>query len=141
MEAGHCIECGAKEQGGLSCSEQFEYLLVWEHGDPQLYALHFWTVGNYMIQHRSGYTTEGYDLLKKLYCEACDNNWSNSHILRMNQKLTANKSFKITNPVPSLDRERIFRQWTFTVSDVYVAGEANAIESVLKWRNHIRTEL
>jgi hypothetical protein len=51
MESGYCVECGAKEHDGLSCSEQFGYLLVWEHNDPKLYELHFWTVSNYMLQH------------------------------------------------------------------------------------------
>ncbi|GIO95637.1 hypothetical protein J14TS5_07230 [Paenibacillus lautus] len=62
MESGSCIECGAKGIDGFSCYELFGFPLVWEHRDPALYALHFWLVSCYMLQHPSNYTEEGYPL-------------------------------------------------------------------------------
>lgn len=141
MESGYCVECGAAEQDGLSCSEQFGYLLAWEHSVPNLYALHFWTVSNYMLQHPSHFTKEGYDLTKSLFCDAYDYNWETSYILQKNREVTTNKTFKIVNPIPFLERARVLREWTMTVSDVYTEGENNAIENVKKWRDSIRTEL
>jgi hypothetical protein len=143
MESGYCVECGAKEQDGLSCSEQFGYLLVWEHNDPKLYDLHFWTVSNYMLQHPSHYTKEAYEHLKRLFCDAYDYNWDNSYILKRNREAaaTTNKNVKIVNPTLFLQRVRVLREWTITVNDVYAAGEKDVIENVKKWREHIRTEL
>lgn len=141
MIDGYCSECGAKEQDGLSCLEQFEYLLVWEHDDPDLYALHFWTVSNYMLQHPSNFTREGYQLTKSLFVEAYDNNWETPYILKRNRELTTNKPFKITNPTPLAERMRVLRTWSMTVNDVYAAGEMKAIESIKKWRTAIRAEL
>jgi hypothetical protein len=141
MEAGYCAECGAEEQDGLSCSEQFGYLLAWEQHDPDLYALHFWTVSVYILQHPSLYTKEGYDLTKNLFCDAYDYNWATSYILKKNREVTTNKAFKIANPVPFLERARVLRTWTMTVNEVYTAGENNAIENVKRWRDSLRTEL
>jgi hypothetical protein len=141
MESGYCIECGAKEQDGLSCSEQLGYLLVWEHNNPKLYDLHFWTVSNYMLQHPSSYTKEGYEQLKSLFCDAYDYNWDISYILKRNREATTNKKIKIVNPTHFLERVRVLCKWTMTASDVYAAGENNAIENVKKWRENIRTAL
>lgn len=141
MKDGFCVECGGKEQEGLSCSEQFGYLLAWEHNDPRLYALHFWAVSSYMLQHKSHFTREGYVLTQKLFCDAYDHNWETDYILKKNRELTTNKNFKIANPVPFLERERVSKQWTMTMSDIYTDGEKNAIENVLKWRKSIRSEL
>jgi hypothetical protein len=140
MESGCCVECGAKEQDGLSCSDQFGYLLAWEHNDPKLWALHFWTVSNYMMQHPSHYTEEGYEQLKKLFCDAYDYNWDSAYILKKNRESTSKRDFKITNPTPFLERVRVLRDWSLTVSDIYAAGEINAIENVKRWRECIRVE-
>jgi hypothetical protein len=69
------------------------------------------------------------------------NDWETSYILKKNRELTTNKNFKIVNPVVFLERNRVSKQWTMTVSDVYSAGEKNAIENVLKWRESIRNEV
>jgi hypothetical protein len=141
MESGYCVECGAKEHDGLSCSEQFGYLLVWEHTVPKLYDLHFFTVTNYFLQHPSNYTKEGFEQLKSLFLDAFDYNWDNPYTLKKNRELIKNRNFKITNPTPFLERVRILSKWTMTVSDVYAGGEKNAIENIKKWRECIRTEL
>ncbi len=140
MESGRCIECGAKEIDGFSCYELFGYPLVWEHNDPKLYALHFWLVACYMIQHPSNYTVEGYKNLVSLFTDAYDNNWDTAYILRRNREGLKNLS-KITNPVPSNERNRKLRLWPMTIEDVYLGGEKNAIENIIKWKEKIRNEL
>ena len=140
MKDGICAECGTMEQDGLSCSEQFGYLLAWEHNDPALFALHFWTVSCYLLQHRSYYTTEAYDDLVGLFRDAYDNGWSNSRILKRNRSLTERSKIKITNPVPIEQRQMDLRHWPMTVGDVYAAGEPNAVEQIKKWRNTIRRD-
>ncbi|MCQ6559265.1 DUF5946 family protein [Paenibacillus mendelii] len=140
MEAGRCIECGAKEIDGLSCFDLFGFPLVWEHNDPELYALHFWLVSCYMIQHPSNYTVEGYKLLVQLFIEAYDNDWSISYILKKNREITANLS-KITNPLPNKDRKRERRWWSMTIEDIYLGGERHAIDNITKWKEKLRGEL
>ena len=140
MESGRCIECGAKEIDGFSCYELFGFPLVWEHNDPKLYALHFWLVSCYMIQHPSNYTIEGYKSLVKLFTDAYDNNWDTAYILRRNREELKNLS-KITNPLPSNERNRELRLWPMTIEDIYLGGEKNAIENIIKWKEKIRNEI
>lgn len=140
MQAGRCIECGAKETDGLSCYELFGFPLVWEHHDPELYALHFWLVSCYMIQHPSTYTEEGYNHLVNLFTDAYDNNWDTAYILKKNRELVRNMD-KITNPLPSEERTRKLRLWSITIEDIYAGGEEHAIENIQKWRDCIRNEL
>ncbi|MFU1792971.1 DUF5946 family protein [Paenibacillus azoreducens] len=140
MENGKCIECGAKEAEGLSCYEMFQFPLVWEHNDPRLYALHFWLVSCYMIQHPLNYTEEGYRLLVKLFSEAYDHNWDTSYILKKNREL-ASKVGKIVNPLPSGKRKRILRKWSMTIEDLYIGGEENAINGIKKWRETLRADI
>lgn len=138
MKDGFCIECGAKEEDGLSCWEQLGYLLAWEQNNPKLYALHFWTVSRYMLQHPSNFTKEGCALTKKLFRDACDYNWETPYILKKNREVTTNKTFKIVNPIPVAEKVRVLTKWDMTVNDVYAAGEKNAIEKGAsvesKWR-------
>lgn len=140
MESGTCIECGAKGIDGLSCFELFGFPLVWEHHDPELYALHFWLVSCYMIQHPSNYTEEGYRHLVQLFKEAYDHGWDNSYILKRNRELITNVG-KITNPTPNQDRKRKLKCWSMTIEDIYLGGEKNAIANIVKWKERIRSEL
>jgi hypothetical protein len=140
MDLGKCIECGAKETDGFSCYEMFQFPLVWEHNDPELYALHFWLVSCYMIQHPSNYTEEGYKLMVNLFTEAYDNEWPTEYILRKNRNLIT-KIDKITNPLPNNNRKRIYRNWSMTIEDIYITGEENAINKIKKWKEQVRKDL
>jgi hypothetical protein len=140
MKNGRCMECGAMELDRYSCYEQFGFPLAWEHQDPELYALHFWLVSCYMIQHPSNYTDAGYDQLVDLFRDAYDNNWDAATILRENRERIQTVA-KIANPLPSKERSRSQRSWTRTINDVYIGGEAMAIDNIKKWRDAIRSEL
>lgn len=140
MDSGRCVECGAKEIDGLSCYELFGFPLVWEHNDPELYALHFWLVSCYMIQHPSNYTKEGYQLMVQLFTEAYDSGWDTAYILKRNRELVS-KVGKITNPLPKEKRSRNLTFWSMTIEDIYLGGEKNAIANIIKWKERIRCEL
>lgn len=140
MEDGKCIECGANQTEGHSCYEMFQFPLIWEHNDHELYALHFWLVSCYMIQHPSNYTKDGYHLLINLFTKAYDGKWDTEYILLKNREL-ASQIKKITNPVPNKERERISEKWSMTIEDVFKSGETNAINSINKWTEHIRMDL
>ncbi|MCX7745268.1 MAG: DUF5946 family protein [Clostridia bacterium] len=140
MKAGICIECGTRETDGLSCYEMFSFPLVWEHNDPELYALHFWLVSCYMIQHPSKYTGEGYKHLVNLFIDAYDNDWDTPYILKKNREIVKSVG-KITNPIPSKERKRELRLWSMTIEDIYSGGEQNAIMNINKWKERIRNEL
>nr|WP_288824978.1 DUF5946 family protein [uncultured Clostridium sp.] len=140
MKEGICIECGNRERDGLSCYEQFGFPLVWEHNDPKLYALHFWLVSCYMIQHSSNYTEEGYKLLVNLFIDAYDNDWDTPYILKKNREIIKSVS-KITNPISSKERNRELKHWSMTIEDIYLGGEQNAIVNINKWKEKIRNEL
>lgn len=140
MENGRCIECGAQERDGLSCYEMFQYPLAWENSEPKLYALHFWLVSCYMIQHPSNYTEEGYNLLVKLFTEAYDHEWPTDYILQKNRELVSEIN-KVTNPITNNERKRILRNWSMTIEDIYLGGEENAIKNIKKWRDQVRKDL
>ncbi|UKJ83747.1 hypothetical protein H1W83_29200 (plasmid) [Priestia megaterium] len=140
MKSGKCIECGANEIDGLSCYEMFQFPLVWEHNDPNLYDLHFWLVSCYMIQHPSNYTKGGYNLMINLFKSAYDNKWATGYILRKNRELVSNVA-KITNPLPSHKRKRVFRRWSMTIESIYIGGENNAINNINIWKETIRKDL
>lgn len=140
MISGKCSECGAQETDGYSCYELFGFPLVWEHNDPKLYELHFWLVSCYMIQHPSNFTEEGYKHLINLFIDAYDNDWDSPYILKKNREIVKSVS-KITNPIPSMERERILRKWPMTIEDIYLGGEKNAILNINKWKDHVRNEL
>jgi hypothetical protein len=140
MEDGKCIECGANQVEGHSCYEMFQSPLVWEHNDPNLYALHFWLVSCYMIQHPSNFTKDGYKQLVNLFIAAYDGRWKTNYILRKNREMVANAG-KITNPSPNQERKSKYRKWSMTIEDIFIGGEEEAIGTINKWKEHIRMDL
>ena len=140
MESGRCKECGARETDGLSCYEMFGFPLGWEHNDPELYALQFWLVSCYMIQHPSNFTEEGYSNLLDLFTDTYDKGWDAPQILRRNREVIKSAG-KIANPVPCEERKRAQRHWPMTIEDIYLGGEENAIRNISEWKELIRKEL
>ncbi|WP_010272670.1 DUF5946 family protein [Paenibacillus senegalensis] len=140
MESGRCTECGARGVDGFSCYDLFGFPLTWEHNNPELYALHFWLVSCYMIQHPSNFTHEGYQLLVRLFTEAYDNDWDTPYILKKNRELVSHVG-KIANSTPNELRKRSLKQWSMTIEDIYLGGEEQAISNILKWRERVRSEV
>lgn len=93
-----------------------------------------------MIQHPSNYTEEGYHHLMKLFTDAYDHEWPTHYILQQNRRLVS-KINKITNPLPNHKRQRISKNWSMTIEDIYVGGEKNAIKNIKKWKEIVRRDL
>lgn len=140
MKKGRCVECGGHEQDGYACDEMFHFPLAWEHNDPQLYALHFWLVACYIIQHPSIYTTEAYKHLVDLFKEAYDNQWDTAYILKKSREKIKGINH-IATPLKSKKRQRVAKECSFTIGNIYIGGEENAIENIKKWKDSIRNEL
>jgi hypothetical protein len=140
IEQGRCIECGAHMQEGYRCNEMFHYPLAWEHNDPELYALHFWLVSCYIIQHPSIYTPEAYDHLIDLFKRAYDEEWDTEMILHKNREKLKEIPL-VMNPVKEIQPPIERKEWSCTVADVYLGGEAMAIESIKHWRECVREEV
>ena len=140
MVNGYCAECGCKTTDGYLCYEQFGFPLAWEHNDPELYALHFWLVACYMIQHPSNYTKEGYNQILNLFIDAYDNKWAPSYILKINRERIKSID-KITSSEPNSMRKRVLRNWTMTIQDIYLGGEENAIDRINDWKDAVRKDL
>ncbi|MFS0839221.1 DUF5946 family protein [Paenibacillus sp. 1P03SA] len=139
-ESGRCMECGAAGIDGFSCWELFGFPLVWEHHDPELYALHFWLVSCYMIQHPSRFTEEGYRHLVRLFIDAYDQDWKTAYILKRNRELMKNIR-KLTTALPDQDLKRKPALWSLTIEDIYLGGEQHAIANILRWKERLRHEL
>lgn len=60
--------------------------LAWEHNNPELYALHFWLVSYYIIQHPSIFTQEAYRHLVDLFKNAYDEKWETKTIRQKNRE-------------------------------------------------------
>ena len=71
---------------------------------------------------------------------AYDNNWDTPYILEKNREIVKSVG-KITNPIPSQERQRELRLWPMTIEDIYLGGEKNAIQNINKWKEKIRNEL
>ncbi|MGF2144783.1 DUF5946 family protein [Vagococcus fluvialis] len=140
MIDGICSECGAQSIDNLSCHELFNYPLAWEHNDPELYALHFWLVSCYMIQHPSSFTEEGYKGLLDLFIEAYDNSWDTKYILKKNRQLVKTIK-KIRTSLPNENRQRFKREFSMTIENVYSDGEKKAIQNILSWRENLRKDI
>ena len=140
MIDGKCAECGAKSIDNLTCHELFDYPLAWEHNDPDLYALHFWLVACYMIQHPSSFTEEAYTGLLNLFTEAYDNAWDTQTILKKNRELVKTIK-KIRTSIPNEERVRVQRQFSMTIEAIYTGGEKNAIQNILLWKKRVRADI
>ena len=118
----------------------FKFPSMWEHNDPEMYALHFWLVSSYMIQHPSNHTENAYKLMLELFTDAYDNKWPTDYILRKNRQLVS-KIDKITNPLPNIKRKCLFKNWSMTIEDIYLGGEENAINNIKEWKKKVRMDL
>jgi hypothetical protein len=140
IEKGRCVECGAHMLDGYRCDEMFHYPLAWEHNDPELYALHFWLVSCYIIQHPSIYTQEAYDHLIDLFKRAYDEKWNTEMIVQQNREKLKEIPL-VVNPVKEIEIPDVRKEWSSTIADIYLDGEEKAIESIKYWRDCVRKEM
>jgi hypothetical protein len=140
MNASHatCPECGALHVAGLTCAEQFGVLLAWEYDDPELQAEHFLTVACYNVQHPAQFTEEAMAGLRSSLIDRLDHGAS-IDVLR--QRAAGAYEGKKRVLKPESERRLEFRQWSMTISDVYLEGRRQgAANRVRRWATSIRSE-
>lgn len=87
-----------------------------------------------MIQHPSNFTAEGYKQLVNLFIDAYDNDWDTPYILKKNREIVKSVG-KITNPIPSNERQRELRLWPMTIEDIYIRGEKKQFRILINGKN------
>lgn len=135
----HCPECGNPYQDGLTCEEQFHYVLSWEWHDLALSAKHFLTVASYNLQHPSQFTVESLAALQTIFITHLDEGVPIDQ-LRRRMARHADGSQRVV--VPVAERQPVLRTWPLTIAHVYHANQPDgAAERVQAWAEAIRTAL
>jgi hypothetical protein len=134
-----CPECGAPALDELTCWDRLGLILAWEGDDPDLAALHFFTVACYNLQHPAQFTDAAIVYLRTGFVDALDQGVSASELRRR-----AATQFEGAKRVlrPAVERHPELRQWSTTIADVYDAGQpSGAADRVRAWAAAIRKEL
>jgi hypothetical protein len=138
-DGARCGECGARRVEGLSCWEQFGWVVAWEAQDPELLAEHFLTVACYNIQHPAQFTDEVITGLQAALKERLDEGVPVEVIRRRNSKLYEGKKRVLKREA---ERRPVLRRWPMTIADVYIPEQPEgAAERVRRWAAAIRSEL
>lgn len=134
-----CRECGAAITGGLDCWGMLGQLIAWEYEDPELLALHFFTVASYNLQHPAQFRDDAFDGLKQLYCEALDKAWSQPEILKAARRANTGAGKVLKKPQEQVP---VLTSWPLTIADVCLPNQPEgAPERVRAWVKAIRAQL
>lgn len=134
-----CPECGAPKADGMDCWWQMGAICSWEWSDPELAALHFYTVACYNLQHPATFTNESLLALKDVFRQVYDHGWTPEQIRKAMAPRVAGTT-KVTRP--ESERRPVLRPWPMTVAHVYLVGQpAGAAARVRDWAAAIRREL
>ncbi|MEW5851601.1 MAG: DUF5946 family protein [Myxococcota bacterium] len=128
-----CPECGAPAVAGMGCVEMFGGVLAWEAHDPELLALHFYTVAAYNLQHPAQFTDETTTFLRAVFVEAWEKQWSSPEVRRV---VDGRRRARKPGPVlrKPADRHPVLKTWRKTLADVYVPDQPQgAAERVRAW--------
>lgn len=138
-QAATCPECGAPVSDGLDCETRFHWLLAQEAQDPELYALHFYNVALYNLQHPAQFTDEAQDGLKTLFLQAWKEHWPQPKILKAARAANMGEGKVIR---PEAEREPVLRPWTMTIADVWLPDRPeDVVTRVRAWAQAIFAEL
>lgn len=139
MAEPRCPECGAPAIDGMGCFEQLAWTIGWESEDPELLALHFYTVASFNMQHPAQFTDETLAGLRSLYIEAVDAGWTGEQVRRRAVEVGTGQA-KVLRP--ESERRPVLRRWSRTIADVYWPEQpAGAAERVRAWVAAVRAEL
>lgn len=136
-----CPECGAPPASGMTCFEQLAAVLGWESVDPELAALHFYTVAAYNLQHPAPFTDEALEGLRITFREAIDEGLSGPEVRRrVDRRLALAGKKKVLKA--EADRRPVRRTWQKSLADVYLPDRPQgAAERVRAWATAVRAEL
>ena len=123
----------------FSCRDTLAAILGWEHADPELSRLHFFTVACFNLQHPAPFTGEALAGLKTGFREVMDGAAPVSSIRRKAARAFEGKRRVLK---PEADRHPVRAEWECTIKDVYAGGRsAGAAQRVRRWAEVIRSRM
>ncbi len=126
-----CPECGASDQDGLACRQQWEALLGLEFSDARTWPAHFLTVACYRLQHPQtfGLTEAAREQLWRALANVVEQGQSVDEARRAMQRTfdgATRVRAKAVTPVARV-------AWSRTVADVYPPEPMAHVERVWAW--------
>jgi hypothetical protein len=139
-----CLECGAKNEPGTTCTESFHQMLFWEAEHPDFAAqVHHLMVLAYHLQHPSLYSPDGLQYAIDLLIDFHVRGLPPEHVRqrgrarvdssRRKWKIRASPGMTGAYPQPVT--------WTYTTADVIAAGLEAYPASVRQWTETIYQDL
>jgi len=112
-----CPHCGASLPAGTTCDEIFGAFLEKDYVDPGYGAVHFLTVGVFMIQH-GRYSDEALAWIQPLMRDFLEGKATQEQIRRASQRQVdqSKRDWKVTRPPGAPPAPDI--AWTMTIADV-----------------------
>ena len=126
-----CPECGAPDQAGLTCREQWEALLGLEFSDARTWPAHFLTVACYQLQHPQTFRLT--EAAREQLWRALEN------VVEQGQPVDEARrdvqhAFDGATRVRAKGQAPIPRiAWNYTVADVYPLKPMAHVERVWAW--------
>jgi hypothetical protein len=134
-----CPECGAQAPGeDPDCFARLGRLIAWEYDDPALYALHFYTVATYNLQHPAQFTDDALAGLEAAFRRAVDGRLDAPAV-----RAIVGRAFDGPRRVirPEAERRPVPRAWPVTIADAVGEGPAGAADRVWTWAAATRAAL
>jgi hypothetical protein len=127
-----CPACGAGLPSGTTCDELFGRFLEKDYVDPGYGAVHFLTVGVFMIQH-GRYSDEALAWIQPLIRDFLDGKATQEQIRRASQRQVdqSRRAWKVTRRPGAPPAPRL--AWTMTIADVArQARDAASYQTAIK---------
>jgi hypothetical protein len=116
----------------------FEALLAWEWQDRELGAVHFLTVGSYLLQHPASLTEGALSALRSAFAGVVDGEMTVEQVRGTHDRQFSGEQRARRNHT-EVDPE--LHTWSMTIADVYTGGPPNAADQVRRWAQAIRDEM
>lgn len=140
MPTSPCPECGAPVPEGGTCRDLFHKLLLLEAEVPGVpgTALHFFVVGNYVLQHPIDHhvSTEVQEGLRVQHAAMLDGETTIAQIRGQNHGLP-----RISVPKGEPLPEWPTREWPLTVADICDSGVDEFVDRLMRWAHSVREVL
>ena len=137
-----CPECGAVQNDGKTCQDDFHQMLYWEAEDPALGRVHHLMVLCYNLQHASLYSPEGLHHARGLLRNFVEEGLSTEDVRRLNRDIvdSGKRQWKIKGDKVQGSWDGPVT-WTMTAADVVAGGMANYCDNVEAWADTVHESL
>lgn len=139
----YCPECGAEWADGKTCQDDFNQMLAWEFGQPELWEAHHLTVLSYYLQHPSLYSAEGLNNGKWLLIEFVQNGLAPEEMRTRNRdKVDAGKrawKLRATGDAHGAYANPV--EWPITAAQVVTGGTSGYCDNVRAWAESVYAAL